>query len=272
MIPMPVKPSPHTHVPAGARKMVSIKTILVVLVFASCSALTHAESVHMVTEILPPWQIQQDGQVNGIATQVVKATAKEAQVNYDIKVYPWARAYKLALEGENVLIFSIVRTREREPLFKWVGVIGSIQEYFYRHAERNDIQLQVLEDARKYTIAVPREDVRHQFLKKHNFSVYLVSNQTQALKMLLAGRGDLVLDDEMTLWYELRQLNLNPDSMQKVLFVPELSIDFEMAFSRETADALVQRFRRALVIVKQKGIYSRIMNPQRTSEDDDRDQ
>jgi len=251
--------------------MVNIKTIMIVLFFASCSALSHAESVHMVTEILPPWQIQQDGQVDGIATQVVKAAAKEAQVNYDIKVYPWARAYKLALEEENVLIFSIVRTREREPLFKWVGVIGSIQEHFYRHAKRDDIQLQVLEDARKYTIAVPREDVRHQFLKKHNFNVYLVSNQAQALKMLLAGRGDLVLDDEMTLWYELRQLDLNPDSIQKVLFIPELSIDFEMAFSRKTEDALVQKLRRGLVAVKQKGIFSRIMNPNRTSEENDRD-
>jgi len=251
--------------------MVNIKTIMIVLVFASCSALSHAESVHMVTEILPPWQIQQDGQVDGIATQVVKAAAKEAQVNYDIKVYPWARAYKLALEEENVLIFSIVRTREREPLFKWVGVIGSIQEHFYRHAKRDDIQLQVLEDARKYTIAVPREDVRHQFLKKHNFNVYLVSNQAQALKMLLAGRGDLVLDDEMTLGYELRQLDLNPDSIQKVLFVPELSIDFEMAFSRKTEDALVQKLRRGLVAIKQKGIFSRIMNPNRTSEENDRD-
>jgi len=251
--------------------MVNIKTIMIVLVFASCSALSHAESVHMVTEILPPWQIQQDGQVDGIATQVVKAAAKEAQVNYDIKVYPWARAYKLALEEENVLIFSIVRTREREPLFKWVGVIGSIQEHFYRHAKRDDIHLQVLEDARKYTIAVPREDVRHQFLKKHNFNVYLVSNQAQALKMLLAGRGDLVLDDEMTLGYELRQLDLNPDSIQKVLFVPELSIDFEMAFSRKTEDALVQKLRRGLVAIKQKGIFSRIMNPNRTSEENDRD-
>jgi hypothetical protein len=72
-------------------------------------------------------------------------------------------------------------------------------------------------------------------------------------------------------WYELRQLNLNPDSIQKVLFVPELSIDFEMAFSRKTEDALVQKFRRGLVAVKQKGIYSRIMNPHRTSEVYDRD-
>jgi len=247
--------------------MVNIKPIIIVLVFVSCSALSYAENIHIVTEILPPWQIQHDGQIGGVATQVVKATAKEAQVNCDIKIYPWARAYKLALEKENVLIYSIVRTQEREPLFKWVGVIGSIQEHFYRDARRHDIQLQVLEDVRRYTIAVPRQDVRHQFLKKHNFNVYLVSNQAQALKMLMAGRGDLVLDDEMTLWYELRQLNINPGSIQKVLFVPELSVDFEMAFSLKTSDALVQRFRRGLATVKQKGLYSRIMNMHKTGQE-----
>ena len=211
--------------------MLSIKTVVVVLIFASCSALSYAESIHIVTEILPPWQTLHDEQLGGIATQVVKATLEEVDIDYDIMIYPWARAYKLALEEENVLIYSIVRTQAREPLFHWVGVIGRIQEHFYKDAGRHDIQVQVLEDARKYTIITPRQDFRHQFAEKHGFNIYLVNNQMQALKMLLSGRGDLVLDDELTLSYELGQLNLNPDKIQKVLFVPELAIDFEMALS-----------------------------------------
>ena len=246
--------------------MVNFKTIAIVLAIVACSALSHAESIHIVTEILPPWQTQHDNKIGGIATQVVKATLKEVGVDYDIKVYPWVRAYNLALQKENVLIYSIVRTQAREPLFKWVGVIGSIREHFYRHAARHDIQLQELNDARNYAVVAPRQDFRHQFLKKHNFKFYLVNNQAQALKMLVAGRGDLVLDDEITLSYELKQLNLNPDILQKVLFIPELSTDFEMAFSFKTRDALVEKFKQGLAAVKQKGIYSSIMNPHGISE------
>jgi len=237
-----------------------LKTILLVIILVGCTGAACAESIRIVTEILPPWQVENDGRIGGIATEVVRASLKAAGVRAEIKAYPWVRAYHLALENENILIYSLVRTKEREAHFKWVGVIGSIKEYFYRLDQRHDIKLQAIEDAKAYTIAVPRKDYRHQYLEEHAFNIHTVDSQMQALKMLIAGRADLVLDDASTLFYELEHMGLEAERLTPVLFVPELSMDFEMAFGLKTDDIVVKRFIKALQTIKQNGVYQQIMH------------
>jgi len=222
-----------------------------------------AEKITVVTEILPPWQTTDGRDVGGIATEVVEAALRAADIEFSIHAYPWARAYRIALDEPNVLIYSMIRTPEREPLFKWVGVIGSVKEYFFRLAGRKDIQLTGIEAASKYLSIIPRDDYRHQFLAAKGFkvgrSIHLVNRQEQALRMLYAGRGDLVLDDELTLAYELRQFNLSPDKIKTALYIPEMSVDFEMAFNRRTRTPLAQKVRAGLAAIKANGLYRDIM-------------
>ncbi len=222
-----------------------------------------ADEITIVTEVLPPWQIEDGNDVGGIATEVVRATLREIDVEAKIRFYPWARAYRMALKDKNVLIYSLIRTSERENLFKWVGVIGSVKEHFFHMANRNDIRLTNVDSAKKYITIIPRDDFRHQFLLnrgfKENLSFHLVNRQENALRMLYAGRGDLVLDDELTLAYELRQLKLDPGKIEMAIYIPEMSVDFEMAFSRRTPDSLVKKFQNGLERIKSKGLFHDIM-------------
>jgi polar amino acid transport system substrate-binding protein len=234
--------------------------IIFLLLWASLAA---AGDITIVTEILPPWQTTDGRTVGGIATEIVEAALREADLEAHIEVYPWSRAYRLALEKPNVLIYSIIRTPERENQFKWVGVIGSVKEHFFHMAEREDIRLSNIKDAKKFLTIIPRDDFRHQFLVSRGFkekiAFHLVNKQEQALRMLYAGRGDLILDDELTLAYELRQFKLDPNKIQTGMYVPEMSVDFEMAFSKQTPDSLVQQLRDGLAAIKTKGLYREIM-------------
>jgi len=227
------------------------------------TGLAAAAEITVVTEILPPWQTTDSKGVGGIATKVVDAALRSAKLAAHIQPYPWARAYRIALRKPNVLIYSIIRTPEREKLFKWVGVIGSVREHFFHMADRKDINLTSIDAARKYLIVLPRDDYRHQFLAKRDFkegrSIHLVNQQDQALRMLYAGRADLILDDELTLAYELRQLRLDPGKIEAAIYIPEMSVDFEMAFSRQTPDNLVQKVRDGLDTIKANGLYHDIM-------------
>jgi polar amino acid transport system substrate-binding protein len=130
-------------------------------------------------------------------------------------------------------------------------------------ASRTDIQLPTIDAASKYLTVIPRDDFRHQFLINRGFkegrAFHLVNQQTQALRMLYAGRADLILDDELTLAYEIRQLKLDPGKIKKALYVPEMSVDFEMAFNRKTPDVLVQKVRDGLAKIKANGLYHAIM-------------
>ena len=52
----------------------------------------------------------------------MEKTLQAAQLrDYQIRLYPWARAYDMALKEPNVLIFLIARTSARETQFKWAG-------------------------------------------------------------------------------------------------------------------------------------------------------
>ena len=234
--------------------------IIFVLLWATVAV---AAEITIVTEILPPWQTTDGKDVGGIATEVVEATLREADVEGKARAYPWARAYRMAQQKPNVLIYSMVRTPEREKLFKWVGVIGEVKEHFFKMANREDIRLVAIDDAKKYLTIVPRDDFRHDFLVNRGFKApavfLLVNRQDQALRMLYAGRTDLVIDDELTLAYELRHLKLDPGKIETALYVPEMSVDFEMAFSKQTPDPLVKQLQSALEAIKAKGIYHNIM-------------
>jgi len=240
--------------------MKKIGLIVFILLWAS---LAGADEITVVTEILPPWQTTDGTTVSGIATEIVEAALRQADVDFHIEVYPWTRAYRMALEEPNVLIYSIVRTPERENLFKWAGVIGAVKEHFFHLANRDDIRLTTVEEAKKYLTIIPRDDFRHQFLVSRGFkekrSLHLVNRQEQALRMLYAGRGDLILDDELTLAYELRQFKLDPSKIKIAIYIPEMSVDFEMAFSKQTPENMVARVRAGLATIKGNGLYHEII-------------
>jgi len=240
--------------------MKKIGLLLCCLLVANVAA---AAEITVVTEILPPWQTTDGKTVSGISTEIVEAALREADIEFELKVYPWSRAYRIALDRPNVLIYSIVRTPQRENLFKWAGMLGSVKEHFFHLADRDDIHLSTVQDAKKYVTIIPRDDFRHQFLIKKGFreklEFHLVNQQEQALRMLYAGRGDLIMDDELTLAYELRQFKLDPDRIKTALYVPEMSVDFEMAFSKQTSDRLVNKVRAALKAIKANGLYHEII-------------
>lgn len=93
------------------------------------------------TEELPPLNYQDGGQVSGFATELLQTVMQQAGYSVDIQLMPWARAYRLVMEGPDRIIYSITRTPQREPLFHWVGPISPRQIKLYRLNSRSDIQI-----------------------------------------------------------------------------------------------------------------------------------
>ena len=78
----------------------------------------------VVTEIIAPFQLQNDnGELTGFSVEIIQALFDEIDLQPNIIVMPWARAYDVAKNEPNVLIFSIARTPHREPMFHWIGNI-----------------------------------------------------------------------------------------------------------------------------------------------------
>lgn len=173
-----------------------IYTCLILMLFAPFNSLS--AQLRMITEPLPPMQIVENGKVvAGLSNEIVEALLKQVGQKSKIEAYNWARVYKIALEHENVLIFSITRYPSREDKFKWVGSIYTLKNYLWRLKSRNDIELTTLEEAKRYRTVVIRKDVQHQHLLNKGFiapeHLLLTSNLKQSIELLFHQRGDLLV-------------------------------------------------------------------------------
>jgi hypothetical protein len=59
----------------------------------------------------------------------------------EMEALPWARAYRVAKEQGNTIIFNIARTANREKQFKW---IGKITEVLFSNLFRCDLNFSVV--------------------------------------------------------------------------------------------------------------------------------
>lgn len=221
------------------------------------------ETLRVVTEELPPFNMTINGQLTGLSTEIVQAVLKEAGQTATIQSMPWARAYDIALNAENVLIYSITRTPERENLFKWVDVIAPSSWYLFTLDPA--LQLSSLEEARHYQIATVKDDAGEQYLRAHGFTVgknLQSSNKYEHnYEKLQVGRVDLWIANELNALYLARQFGDDPSqTVHRALSLGTLggSTGLSMAFSQKTPDATVESFRAALQRLRDSGRYDAI--------------
>jgi polar amino acid transport system substrate-binding protein len=221
-----------------------------------------AITVTCVTEENRPVNFMENGRVTGFSTEVVEAVLKEIDVQASIQIMPWARAYATALHSENVLIFSIMRTAEREHLFKWVGVVSPPDSSYLFALRERKLKLGSLGDARNFKIGTINSDAREQYLESKGFvkGRHLHGNALPrtTYEKLKLGRVDLWAMSEMVAADIVRRDGGDPSQvLVRALQLTELgSGGSYMAFGPKTDDLLVERFRRGLEAVKANGTFA----------------
>lgn len=228
--------------------------------FILSSVTVIAEELTVVTEDWPPYNYMTESGVAGIATDIVKATLAKAEIsiqNNTIELLPWARAYRQSLDKKNVLIYTILRTPEREELFYWIGPIVPSQPFhFYKHRD-SLCRVEHLEDAKKYQIGVLRNSIDEQFLSSHHFpekSINPIYSQNLNMKKLLKDHLDLIIDSDETLRMRCDSMNLDYNEFEQLIVAFEK--EYYMALSRHTSTATVTRINQAFNELAQSGLIS----------------
>lgn len=242
--------------------MKKLSLFLLVLIFLN--TYIYAQTINVVTECFLPFQWEKNGKITGPSTEVIQAVIKGVGVDSSIKIYPWARAYTMALKDKNVLIYSLVRIKERENKFKWIGSVMSRNSYLWKLKSRKDIQIETLEDAKNYKTAGVNMDGRAEYLFSKGFiknkDVYMVSNNEAEIKLLFAQRVDLIVDNDDGLQEKVEKYGYDFKQLEKILALKELSGEIYAAFSLLTDDEIVNKFRNELKRLKQNGDFSKIIN------------
>lgn len=199
--------------------LLSLNTIFVAY-FAIAQG-TAKDKMLVVTEEWPPYNyVEADGKIVGSSTVIVEKVLRRSDIPYTLNVYPWARSYELALNNANVLIYSIIRTPEREKLFHWVCPLYSVEYFVFQIATRKDIVVNSLDDLKKYSIGITRETFLDHFLKSKGFitGTHLqdTGDRQASFRKLLANRVDLIIDTKEFIDEQLTSQKLSADKIRSI--------------------------------------------------------
>lgn len=205
------------------------------------------------TESYAPANYVDDGELKGASVETLKLVWDNMGVaEQPIKLVPWARGYRSTASQPLTVLFSMIRTPERELAFKWVGPIF-VNSLALIALDDFEEEIDAIEDVFNYDVVTVRHDVSELSLLSKGYpsdKMISVTDQDQALKMLESKRADF-----MVVTYESMPALLakNNSSLSEFKKVWTLSVNGNYyAFNRATPDALITQFQTALDNVREQ--------------------
>jgi polar amino acid transport system substrate-binding protein len=163
----------------------------------------------------------------------------------------------MALEKENVVLFGMTHTKDREDKFKWIGPLATKRDILVAKKD-SGIVINSLEDAKKVKrIGTLRDDTRERLLKSHGFTnLESVSDEQKNAKKLAAGRIDLWTYKKPGLKTVCELAGVDYNEFEEVFHLRK--IDLSIAFSKKTSDSIVEKWRNAFNEMLNDGTIKRI--------------
>lgn len=219
-----------------------------------------AESYLIVTEEWAPYNYLENNQLTGMTTEIVRAIMALTGDDFPVEVLPSMRSSRVLKTRPKTILYSMFRTAEREPLYKWVGPIveESIYPYQLSRAKQPVNSLEQL--LRAPQITTRNAGLIPEVLQSRGFTNLdkSASGSLQLYRMLLAGRTEIIVGDTPAgMAYYTRQLDIPPGMLRQVpveLYRSSLYI----AFSRDSDDSVIAAWAHALEHLRRSGELGRI--------------
>jgi len=213
--------------------------------------------LQMYTEDYPPLTFEQDGRVTGLGTEIVREICRRLNTPENIRLLQWDNAYKLALLNPNTVLFTVEHTLERDPLFQWVGPLGSnITQFYTRKGDK--LKIESMDDAKKVEkIATCSSWFTEQELRRAGFTNLVSSPYPEEnVRQLMQGEAQLSVFTDLTVPDLARMAGYSVEDLQPVYVVSESY--FYIALSQGTPPETVQAWKEAYTQMKQDGTLAQI--------------
>lgn len=217
--------------------------------------LISAEELKVVTENWRPYNFEENGEIKGVSTKIVKKILAHAGIKYSIDIYPWNRAYDMALHERNVLIYTIIRVAPRENKFKWIRPLGKGgTSSLYRLKKNTHINPKTIEEAKKYDIVANENSMDHIWLEYEGFpNLATPTAVVHSIRMLFKGRIDMIAFDDAVLKYEFESHGFDVNHISRVM--PLFKTPPYIALSLATSDEILEKLQKSYdQLIKDKKI------------------
>lgn len=214
------------------------------------------EPLQVLLEPVPPFSYQDaEGRPAGYAVELMQEMLRRCGLKAQVEFNSWTRIYQRALKESRVLVVSMARLEERDPLFFWIGPTAARRVFLYRLKSRPDVQPQTLEAAKAYKIAVIRDDAAERDLLAKGFEIgtHLDRSPDHAamLRKLFGQRDELAALNSSVAAATLAQFGYDYNQIEPLVKLSETKLF--MALSRSSGEALHAQLLRAWDGMKRDG-------------------
>ena len=231
-------------------------TALILLFSVSTVMAAQPWSLDIYSEHYPPMNyLNEQGQPAGVVYEVVVHALHQLQrpdLIEQIRFVPWARGYHETLHTPNTMLFSIIRTAQREPHFIWVGPVYKQDNYYLigRRSLFGKLKKPIkAKDLTGFTIGVMRQDYGQQAIEQHpvlsQAKREIVNTPAQAAQMLMAERVDLMAYSNHATEHALVQAGAKLEEFSAGYRLA-VDIPLYLAFNPHTDPKIIQLFEQAL--------------------------
>ncbi|MGZ9898249.1 substrate-binding periplasmic protein [Shewanella gaetbuli] len=230
--------------------------MLVLIGFTTSANQASFEQLRFITVNEAPANfVDENGEINGYVTDIVKQLQTKLQINNPIQVMPEARALYTLNNSPNVVMFSISRNSAREHKYHWLAHVLTKRWIFYSSFSPL-INTSTLEQAiDTQTIGVIRGDVREKWLKDRNAKHLVIApNYENAVKMLIRKRIDLLFFESYGVYTTLEQLGYEKDEVQ-AQYVANASDVYIVMSKSEGSEAIATELQNQLSELKSTNWY-----------------
>lgn len=155
----------------------------------------NTSNLWVIADLVPLFsELGERGELKGIVADFVRDILEQMEMPPAILSAPWKRIAKEAMSKSNVMVFSVVRTQERDNVFHWVtpvsrnlhGLYGLNKPYF---ASLNDVP-------KTYRIGTLLEDYRYNVAIDNGFEVRGFGSWQELVEALLSDEIDVVFGSQ----------------------------------------------------------------------------
>ena len=217
---------------------------------------TEPAKLILTTEELAPFNFTDKSEkLKGIAIEIVDLMMKDARIEYEVQMLPWARAYALALKEPDHCAFATYVTDKRKPLFNWVGPLLHTKWGFYaKKGFQEKHKIEKLEDAKKFLIGGYLADAPTGFLQDRGFKVEMTSENRLNAHKLSGGR--------IQLWAASHPSGLYTARIENIKDIEHIFTFYEIPMSiscnKGVPVSMLTRLQTALDKLEQSGVADKI--------------
>lgn len=210
---------------------------------------------------LPPLSFEQDGQIAGLAVDLLRRMAELAGLEPHLAMQPRLRAEKSFLETPGSLLFPLARLPERENRYRWVGPVLPRRVGIYSLSQRKDIHfrgLQQLDGLRVGATAgtATLEQLLAEGLKPGK-ELEVSPSYDASVRKLLAGRMDLLVIGDLNIYWQLHQMKEAAERIREVA-VLDAGTDYCFGLRVDGDAAVADALQRALDQLRRSGAVERL--------------